>query len=107
MCEFDNTSTLNTDDIIAVLQTVYDPDIHYSIYDIGLIYKVTANSNSIYVLMTLTSVDCPEAQSLPMNVESALKEKFPEYDIVVEMTFEPQWTVENMSEEVQLTLGLL
>lgn len=107
MCEFDNTSPLNTEDIIAILQTVYDPDIHYSIYDIGLIYKVTVNLTTIHVLMTLTSVDCPEAQSLPLNVENALKEKYPDYEIVVEMTFEPQWTVDNMSEEVKLTLGLL
>lgn len=107
MCEIINNSTIKSEDVISVLQTVYDPDIHYSIYDIGLIYKITINEKSIHILMTLTSVNCPEAQSIPLNVEESLKEKFPDYEIIVEMTFEPEWTVENMSEEVQLTLGLL
>ena len=107
MCEIINNSNIESEDVISVLQTVYDPDIHYSIYDIGLIYKITLDNKSIHILMTLTSVNCPEAQTLPLNVEQSLKEKFPEHEIIVEMTFEPEWTVENMSDEVKLTLGLL
>jgi len=107
MCEIINNSSLDSDDIISVLQTVFDPDIHYSIYDIGLIYQVKIENRTIHVLMTLTSVNCPEAQTLPENVNIALKERFPDYDVTVELTFEPEWTVENMSEEVKLGLGLL
>jgi metal-sulfur cluster biosynthetic enzyme len=107
MCEIINNSPLDTNDIIATLQTVFDPDIHYSVYDIGLIYGVTIEDYTIKVVMTLTSVNCPEAQSLPLNIENALKEKFSDYSVSVDLTFEPEWTVDNMSEEVKLGLGLL
>lgn len=107
MCIIINNSSLDTNQIISVLQTVFDPDIHYSIYDIGLIYQVTIENFTINVLMTLTSVNCPEAQTLPENVNIALKDSFPDYTVSVELTFEPEWTVENMSDEVKLGLGLL
>lgn len=109
MCTFINNSIINNTDIIEVLQSVFDPDIHHSVYDMGLIYQVTVKEEdkTIHVLMTLTSVNCPEAQSLPLNIETSLKEKFIDYTISVELTFEPEWTVDNMSEEILLKLNLL
>lgn len=108
LCEvINNNIHIPTIDIIEVLQNVFDPDIHYSVYDIGLIYKVTVTDEKIDVIMTLTSVNCPEAQSLPEEIESSLKEKFPDLNIFVEITFEPMWTVDNMSDEIKLSLGLL
>lgn len=108
LCEVINTNPhINTSDIIEVLENVFDPDIHYSVYDIGLIYKVTVDLASLNVIMTLTSVNCPEAQTLPEQIKEDLTEKFPELNINVEITFEPAWTIDNMSEEIKLSLGLL
>lgn len=108
LCEvINNNPTIPTTDIIEVFQNVFDPDIHYSVYDIGLIYKVTVTEKKIDVIMTLTSVNCPEAQSLPEEIESSLKAKFPDMEILVEISFEPMWTVDNMSDEIKLSLGLL
>lgn len=108
LCEVINDNPqINTQDIIEVLESVFDPDIHYSVYDIGLIYKVTVDTTSLNVLMTLTSVNCPEAQTLPEQIKESLMEKFPELEVNVEITFEPAWTVDNMSEEIKLSLGLL
>lgn len=68
---------------------------------------MTVDTSKIDVMMTLTSVNCPEAQSLPEDIKLSLEEKFPELTVSVEITFEPMWTVDNMSEEIKLSLGLL
>lgn len=108
LCEvINNNPNIETSDIIEVLESVFDPDIHYSVYDIGLIYKVTVNTKCLEVIMTLTSVNCPEAQTLPEQIKDSLLEKFPDLEVTVEITFEPAWTVDNMSEEIKLSLGLL
>lgn len=108
LCEvMNNNSKIVNHDIIEVLKNVFDPDIHYSVYDIGLIYKVIVDSHKLDVIMTLTSVNCPEAQSLPEEIKVSLEEKFPSLTVSVEITFEPMWTVDNMSDEIKLSLGLL
>ncbi len=96
-----------SEDVINVLRGIYDPEIEYSIYDIGLIYKLHIKESSFDITMTLTSINCPEAQSIPNDIEKELKLKFPNFVINIEITFEPLWTVDNMSEEIQLKLGLL
>lgn len=108
MCEIINKNIHVPDsDVIEVLQSVFDPDIHHSVYDMGLIYKVEIDEKNIFVTMTLTSVNCPEAQSLPEDIKFSLSQKFPQLTPDVEITFEPMWTVDNMSDEIKLTLGLL
>lgn len=107
MTDFINNSNIKTEDIIKGLQTVFDPDIHYSIYDMGLIYNIEVNNNIITITMTLTSVDCPEAQSIPQDVKNTLSKLFIDYSINVEVVFEPAWTVDNMTDEIKLGLGLL
>jgi metal-sulfur cluster biosynthetic enzyme len=102
-----NNKDIQTDDVIEILKSVYDPDIDYSIYDIGLIYEIEITDIEINIVMTLTSVNCPEAQSLPENVEKSLQEKFQHLKIHVEITFEPAWTIDNMTDEIKLSLGLL
>lgn len=102
-----NTSTLDESGVIALLKTIYDPEIPYSIYDIGLIYGITLTPESIEILMTLTTANCPEAISLPMTVEEILQEAYPAYQIKVVVTFEPAWSVDNMTDEIKLGLGLL
>lgn len=108
LCEIKNSNKKVADkDIVEVLENVFDPDIHFSVYDIGLIYSVTVSETDIFVMMTLTSVNCPAAQSLPEEIKNSLKDKFPQLEVEVEITFEPMWTVDNMSEEIKLSLGLL
>lgn len=108
LCEIINSHTeINNTDIIHVLKNVFDPDIHYSVYDIGLIYKIIVHEGKIDVIMTLTSVNCPEAQSLPEEIAHSLEETFQNFTVTVDVTFEPMWTVDNMSEEIKLSLGLL
>jgi metal-sulfur cluster biosynthetic enzyme len=105
--EIINNSPLNIDEIIRLLKNIFDPEIHYSIYDMGLIYKIEASNNNIDILMTLTTPNCPEAVSLPDKVNEVLSEAFPDYKISVEITFEPMWTVDNMTDDIKLGLGLL
>lgn len=94
-------------DIIDILNQIYDPEIDFSIYELGLVYKVDINYKEINILMTLTTVNCPEAQSLPEEIRTEIQLKFPNLKVNVEVTFEPAWTVDNMSDEVKLRLGLL
>ncbi len=95
------------EDVKDVLKSIFDPEIDFSIYDIGLIYEIHVDLNTMKIIMTLTSVNCPEAQYIPDKVKEDLEAKFPHLSVEVEITFEPAWTVDNMSDEVKLRLGLL
>jgi metal-sulfur cluster biosynthetic enzyme len=95
------------EDIINALKSVFDPEIDFSVYDIGLIYEVRVYEKEIIIVMTLTTINCPEAQTLPESVKNAVQEINPDLNVIVELTFEPEWNVENMSDEVKLRLGLL
>lgn len=96
------------DSAITVLQDIYDPEIPVNIYDLGLIYEVNVDpGNNIQVVMTLTSPTCPVAESLPGEVEGKLKEIEGVNDVKVELTFEPAWTTELMTEAAKLELGML
>ncbi len=96
------------EEIVKVLKTIYDPEIPVDIYELGLIYDVMVNTDyEVKILMTLTSPNCPVAESLPLEVE----EKINKIDNVkateVEITFDPPWTKDLMSEEAKLELGML
>lgn len=94
--------------IVGVLKTIYDPEIPVDIYELGLIYDVFVNEdNEVKILMTLTSPNCPVAESLPMEVEEKVKSLNAVKDAEVEITFDPPWTQELMSEEAKLELGML
>ncbi len=94
--------------IVKVLKTIYDPEIPVDIYELGLIYDVFVNEdNDVKILMTLTSPNCPVAESLPVEVEEKVKSINAVNDAEVEITFDPPWTQELMSEEAKLELGLL
>tara|TARA_B100000963_G_scaffold148278_3_gene129260 strand:+ start:121741 stop:122070 length:330 start_codon:yes stop_codon:yes gene_type:complete len=103
-----NDSLLLGDEIVKVLKSIFDPEIPVDIYELGLIYDVFVNENNdVKIVMTLTSPNCPVAESLPQEV----KEKVSSIDLVneveIEMTFEPPWSKDLMSEEAKLELGLL
>lgn len=96
------------DKIVRVLKTIYDPEIPVDIYELGLIYDVfVSEENEAKILMTLTSPNCPVAETLPVEIEEKVK-TLPEINTCeVEITFEPTWTQDMMSEEAKLELGLL
>jgi FeS assembly SUF system protein len=94
--------------IVRVLKTIYDPEIPVDIYELGLIYDVFINEDyDAKILMTLTSPNCPVAESLPVEIEEKVKSLDELKDVEVEITFDPPWTQELMSEEAKLELGLL
>lgn len=94
--------------IVRVLKTIYDPEIPVDIYELGLIYDVMVSEDKeIKILMTLTTPNCPVAESLPMEVEEKVKSMNEVTDCEVEITFDPPWSQDLMSEEAKLELGML
>ncbi len=98
--------------VVAVLKTCYDPEIPIDIYELGLIYKVFAprspgEPDKVKVLMTLTAPNCPAAQTLPAEAKYKVERLSEVADAEVEITFDPPWTPEKMSEEAKLVLNLV
>jgi len=94
--------------IIESLKTVYDPEIPVNIYELGLIYEVNVKDNfDVHVLMTLTAPACPAAELLPAEVEAKTKAVAEVNEVEVELTFDPPWDKEMMSEEALLELGFM
>jgi FeS assembly SUF system protein len=94
--------------IVRVIKTIFDPEIPVDIYELGLIYDVFVNEDyEVKVLMTLTTPNCPVAETLPLEVEEKIKSLDAVKDAEVEITFDPPWTQELMSEEAKLELGML
>lgn len=95
-----------TDDIIAALKTVYDPEIPADIYELGLIYKIDIEDDRmVKIQMTLTAPGCPVAGEMPGWVQNAVGAVEGVSDVDVEMTFDPPWTPDRMSEEAQVAVG--
>jgi FeS assembly SUF system protein len=96
-----------TDDIVAALKTVYDPEIPADIYELGLIYKVDLKDDrGIDVMMTLTTPNCPAAGELPTMVENAIA-SVPGVGVVnVNLVWDPAWTPDRMSDEARLVLNM-
>lgn len=96
------------DKVIEVLRTIYDPEIPVNIYELGLIYDVQVSDEAdIKVLMTLTSPNCPVAESLPVEVEEKVKSLDEVKEVNVEITFDPPWDRDMMTDEAKLELGML
>ena len=107
MAETSDTEALG-EKILNVLKTIYDPEIPVDIYELGLIYDVFVNEDmEVKILMTLTTPNCPVAESLPMEVEEKVKSLDEVKSAEVEMTFDPPWSKDLMSEEAKLELGML
>jgi FeS assembly SUF system protein len=95
------------DNIVLALKRVYDPEIPVNIYDMGLIYNIDVGEDGqASVVMTLTSPNCPVAGSLPGSVERAVRGVEGVTDAKVELTFDPPWSKERMSEAALLALGM-
>ena len=94
--------------IIEQLKEVYDPEIPVNIYELGMIYEIRINENmKVHILMTLTSPNCPVADALPIEVKEKVKAIEGISDAEVEITFDPPWSQDMMSEEARLELGFL
>ena len=107
MEEYNDTVNLG-ENIVKVLKGIYDPEIPVDIYELGLIYDVMINEdNDVKILMTLTSPNCPVAETLPLEVEEKVKSLDVVKSCEVEITFDPPWSKDLMSEEAKLELGML
>ena len=96
------------DKIIRAIKTVYDPEIPVDVYELGLIYDIDIKKNKdVHVLMTLTSPSCPAAESIPSDVKNRIEMIKEINDVDVEVTFDPPYTSDLMSEEAKLELGFM
>jgi len=96
------------DEVLKVLQTCFDPEIPVNIYELGLIYETVVDpANNVFIKMTLTSPMCPVAGTLPGDVEQKIRHIQGVKDVKVELTFEPPWNQEMMSEAAKLQLGFM
>src|SRR4051812_39764368 len=96
-----------TDDIVAALKTVYDPEIPADIYELGLIYRVDiADDRAVTVDMTLTTPNCPSAQELPTMVENAVASVAGVGPVTVNIVWDPPWDQTRMSDEARATLNM-
>ena len=95
------------ENIIKILKTVYDPEIPVDIYELGLIYDVQiSEEGEVKIIMTLTTPNCPVAESLPAEVREKVSSVENVKDVDLELTFEPSWNKEMMSEEARFELGM-
>jgi FeS assembly SUF system protein len=96
------------DKVLAALKTVYDPEIPVDIYELGLIYEINVFPvNNVFILMTLTSPSCPSAEAIPSEVEQKIKAIEGVNDVKVELTFDPPYSQDMMSEAAKLELGFM
>lgn len=96
------------DNVIEVLKSIYDPEIPVNIYEIGLVYEVNVDADAnVRILMTLTSPMCPVAESLPPEVEERVEAVEGVKSATVEITWDPPWDPDMMSEAAKLELGML
>ena len=94
-------------DIITALQAVQDPELMLNVYELGLIYKIDQKENGdVYILMTLTSPTCPMAGEMPYMVANAVSSVPGTGIVTVELTFDPPWTTDKLSEDIKLMMGI-
>jgi FeS assembly SUF system protein len=96
------------DKVLAAIKLVYDPEIPVDVYELGLIYEISIYPvNNVFVLMTLTSPNCPSAEFIPSEVKEKIQQVEGINNVEVEVTFEPPYTQDMMSEVAKLELGFL
>ena len=99
--------TVKKEDIINQLKEVFDPEIPVNIYDLGLIYEIKINGeNKVKIEVTLTSPQCPVAESLPQEVSQKIKKLGGMSSLAVYLTFDPPWDKDKMSEDAKLALDI-
>ncbi|MBX9889690.1 MAG: iron-sulfur cluster assembly protein [Amoebophilaceae bacterium] len=97
---------IQKEEVIAAIKQVYDPEIPVDVYELGLIYEITILPlNNIEIVMTLTSPNCPAADTIPIEVEEKIRALEGVNEVAVHITFEPPYSTERMSEAAKLELG--
>jgi FeS assembly SUF system protein len=101
-------NTVSKEQVIEALKQVHDPEIPVNIYELGLIYEITIYPvNNVHILMTLTSPSCPAAELIPGQAESNVRGIPGVNDVAIELTFDPPYSPDMMSESAKLELGFL
>jgi FeS assembly SUF system protein len=96
------------EEIIRAIKTVHDPEIPVDVYELGLIYDIQILPiNNVHILITLTSPACPAAESIPKDIKDKVEMIKEINDVEVEITFDPPYTADLMSEEAKLELGFM
>ena len=96
------------EEIIRAIKTVHDPEIRVDVYELGLIYDIQILPiNNVHILITLTSPSCPAAESIPKDIKDRVEMIKEINDVEVEITFDPPYTTDLMSEEAKLELGFM
>ena len=104
----ENKTTDLRSQVVAAIKTVYDPEIPVDVFELGLIYEINVYPvNNVHVLMTLTSPSCPSAETIPAEIEQRIKEIEGINDVKVEITWDPPYSQDMMSEAAKLELGFL
>ncbi|HPE34308.1 MAG TPA: DUF59 domain-containing protein [Bacteroidales bacterium] len=107
MTELSNKKALK-DAVTEVLRTVFDPEVPVNIYELGLVYEINVtDDNQVHILMTLTSPNCPVAESLPIEVSKKVQSIPGVKEANIELTFDPPWDEDMISEEGKFELGML
>jgi len=97
---------IQKDQIIEAIKQVYDPEIPVDVYELGLIYEITIlPMNNVEILMTLTSPNCPAADTIPIEIEEKVRAIPGVHEVIVDITFDPPYSTERMSEIAKLELG--
>lgn len=97
---------IKRDDIIAALKEIMDPELNISLWDLGLIYDIIIKDGDVEIVMTLTSVGCPLFGTIQGDIEEKIKKIKGVKKVTVDLTFEPPWSMDKMSEEAHALLGL-
>jgi FeS assembly SUF system protein len=104
----EETKTQTKEKVIQAIKQVYDPEIPVDVYELGLIYEITVYPvNNVFVLMTLTSPNCPSAEFIPSEVKNKIQQIQGINNVEVEVTFDPPYSQDMMSEAAKLELGFL
>ena len=104
---FESNGDPLVDKIITALRQIYDPEIPVNLFDLGLIYDIQVEGREASILMTLTTPNCPVAESMPEMVASAVRSLDEIDEVQVELTWDPPWSQDRLSDETRLELGLL
>ena len=108
MKEENSPIEVTQEQIIEAIKQVHDPEIPVNVYELGLIYEINIYPiNNVHILMTLTSPSCPAAEIIPGQVESNIRAIAGVNDVQIELTFDPPYSPDKMTEEAKLTLGFL
>lgn len=108
MSEVNNDTLALKEDIVRAIKNVFDPEIPVDVYELGLIYEINILPiNNVEIVMTLTSPSCPAAESIPSEIEMNVKAVEGVNDVNIELTFDPPYATDMMSEEAKLELGFM